>query len=175
MDNRISISIISAIVGALIMYWFFKPDVQAKTEIVEVRTSDTVYVHIRDTVHITRTQIKYEHLRDTVLVSSMHKIKSFKTSSPFLYGNTYVNGEVLGQVLKMQISNDFKLPQITNTITKTEKITITKKPRNLYIGAGVTSQLTPLLKADYLDNHFIFSYQYTFDNGHAIGVSKRLF
>jgi hypothetical protein len=174
-DQRISISIISAIAGALIMYWFFYPQFETKTEIVEVRTSDTVYIEIRDTIRLTKKEMKQEYIRDTVLVDFKPQIEAFTASTPFLYGNTYVNGEVLGEVLKMDITNDFKIPQVTNTVTRTETNTIIKKPRGLYLGAGVTQQLNPLLKADYLDDQFIFSYQYHFQNGHAIGISKKLF
>lgn len=174
MDNRISVAIVSAIAGAFILYWFFWPDIETKTEIVETRTTDTVFVTVRDTVRI--EQVKHEYLRDTILIDFKPQIKAFKASAPFLYGNTYVSGEVLGEVIKMDISNDFKIPTVTNTITRTETNTIVKKPRALYIGAGVNSLISPFAKVDYIDNQFIFSYQYyPIDRMHTVGIGKRLF
>lgn len=158
------------------MYWFFWPEFETKTEIIEIIKTDTVFVTIRDTVRINRTQIKHEVLRDTVLIDFKPEIKLFTASIPFLYGNTYLTGEVLGEVLKMDVSNDFKIPTVTNTVTITETNTIIKKPRGLYLGAGVNSQLNPNVTAHYLDNQFIFSYQYyPTIKSHGIGVSKRLF
>ena len=168
--------IISGALGAFILYWFFWPEFTEKTEIVETVKTDTVFVIIKDTVRITKTQIKHEVLRDTILIDFKPEIKLFTASFPFLYGNTYLTGEVLGEVLKMDVSNDFKIPTVTNTINRTETNTIIKNPRALYLGAGVNSQLTPNLTAHYLDNQFIFSYQYYPTlKAHGIGVSKRLF
>jgi len=167
---------ITAILGAFILYWFFWPKFETKTEIVETIKTDTVFVTIQDTVRINRTQIKHEVIRDTVLIDFKPKIKLFTASFPFLYGNTYLTGEVLGEVLKMNVSNDFKIPTVTNTITRKETNTIIKKPLGLFLGAGVDSQLNPNLSAYYLDNQFIFSYQYYPTlKAHGIGVSKRLF
>lgn len=176
MDQRIITHLITAILGAFILYWFFWPEFETKTDIVETIKTDTVFVTIKDTVRLTKTQIKHEVLRDTILIDFKAEIKLFTSSFPFLYGNTYLTGEVLGEVLKMDVSNDFKIPTVTNTITRTETNTIIKKPRSLYIGAGVNSQLTPNLTAHYLDNQFIFSYQYYPTlKAHGIGVAKRLF
>lgn len=176
MDQRIITHSITAILGAFILYWFFWPEFETKTEIVETIKTDTVFVIIKDTVRITKTQIKHEVLRDTILIDFKPEIKLFTASFPFLYGNTYLTGEVLGEVLKMDVSNDFKIPTVTNTINRTETNTIIKKPRALYLGAGVNNQLTPNLTAHYLDNQFIFSYQYYPTlKAHGIGISKRLF
>jgi hypothetical protein len=108
----------------------------------EVMTEiDTVFVRVVDTVHVTRTEIKHEQVRDTVLIEPFEPIISkFKTSKPFLYGNTYVSGEVFGEVLKMDIVNDFNIPTVTNTITKTN--TIIKKPSGLFLTAGVNSNFS---------------------------------
>lgn len=167
---------IASILGSLILYWFFWPEFEPKTEIVETIKTDTVFITIRDTVRINRTQIKHEVLRDTILIDFKPEIKLFTASFPFLYGNTYLTGEVIGEVLKMDVSNDFKIPNVTNTVTRKEINTIIKKPRALYLGAGVNTQLIPNLTAHYLDDQFIFSYQYyPTIKAHGIGVAKRLF
>jgi hypothetical protein len=143
---------------------------------VEVRKTDTVFVEFTDTLYLTKSEIKQEIIRDTVIIDYKPQIRAFRTSKPFLYGNTYVTGEVLGEVLNMSISNDFKIPSVTNTISRTENITNTIAPKGLFLGAGVTNQLKPLAKIDYLNKDFIFTYGYTFENqSHFIGVSKKLF
>lgn len=175
MDNRITISIVSAIAGAFILYWFFWPEFETKTEIVDVRTSDTVYITVRDTIRITKKEIKHEYLRDTVVTDFKPEISLFTASKPFTYGNVYLSGEVLGTVLKMDITQDFQIPTITNTITRTETITKIEKPRGLYIGAGVNQQLTPFAQINYLDKQFIFSGSYSLDRSISVGVAKKLF
>jgi len=175
MDNRITIALISAALGAFLLYWFFWPEFETKTEIVEVKTSDTVYVTVRDTIRITKKEIKHEYLRDTIIQDYTPKISLFTASKPFLYGNVYLSGEVLGEVLKINVTQDFQLPTVTNTITRTETITKTEKPRGLYLGAGATNNLTPFGSVHYLDKQFIFSGSYSLDRTISIGVSKKIF
>jgi hypothetical protein len=129
-----------------------------------------------DTIYVPKTKIKTEVLRDTVLIDYEPKISLFKTSIPSEYGSTHVSGEVLGEVLKMTATNDFKIPVVTNTITNTETKTIIKKPKGIYLGAGVNSLLQPSAKVSYLDNKYLFEYQFQPMEGvHQIGVSKKLF
>jgi hypothetical protein len=87
-----------------------------------------------------------------------------------------VSGEVLGEVLKMTAINDYKLPVVTNTITETKTETIVVKPKGLYLGAGVNSLLKPSASVTYLDNKYLFQYQFEPLQGvHQIGVAKKLF
>lgn len=174
MDNRVISGLIGAALGAFIIYWFFWPEFTERTEIVEVRSTDTVYVTIRDTVRI--RDIRHTYIRDTILSEPMQpQIKAFTASTPFLYGNTYVSGEVLGEVLKIDITNDFKIPTVTNTITRTVTNTITEKPRGLYVGASITSELIPTAQLLYLDKQYIFNGSYSMDKTVSIGISKKLF
>lgn len=147
---------IALIIGLLIGYFLFskdglEPEIITKTEF----RTDTVYITMRDTVRLTKKEIKHEYLRDTVIVDFKPKIKAFTASKSFLYGNTYVNGEVLGEVLKMDIVNDFKLPQITNTVTTTN--TVIKKPSGLFLTAGVTKQLgfTPSIGVTFVRDRYL--------------------
>jgi hypothetical protein len=120
--------------------------------------------------------INSHFLRDTILVDYKPEISLFKTSIPSEYGSTHVSGEVLGEVLKMTAINDFKIPVVTNTITNTETKTIVQKPNGIYLGAGVNSLLDPLAKVSYLDNKYLFTYQYQpVTKIHTLGVSKKLF
>ena len=145
-----------AILGIVIGY--FLSDKSGDVEVIETieTKTDTVYVHIRDTVKITRTEIKHEHIRDTILIKPIEPIiNAFTASKPFLHGNVSVNGEVLGEVLKMDIYTDFNLPQVTNTITKTN--TVIKKPAGLFItaGLGVQNNLTPSLGAVFVKDRYL--------------------
>jgi hypothetical protein len=87
-----------------------------------------------------------------------------------------VSGEVLGEVLKMTATSDFKIPVVTNTITNTETKTIVEKPKGIYLGASVNSFLQPGAKVSYLDNKYLFSYQFQpLEKLHTVSVSKKLF
>jgi hypothetical protein len=149
---------ISLFVGLIIGYLLF--DWQNGKDIAKVITktefkTDSVFVQVYDTVHVLRTEIKTEYLRDTIFAEPYEaKINAFKTSKPFLYGNTTVSGEVLGEVIKMNIVNDFKIPTITNTITNTT--TIIKKPSGIFLTAGVNQQLTPSVGVILVKNKYLF-------------------
>jgi hypothetical protein len=82
------------------------------------------------------------------------------TIFPFEHGSTSVSGEVLGEVLKMTAINDYKLPVVTNTIIETKTETIIKKSKGFYLGASINSNLDPGAKASYVDDKYIFQYQY---------------
>ena len=122
MKNNILIPIASFLFGAFLYAWLFTPESETKTEIKEVRTTDTVYVTVRDTIRLTKTEIKHQYLRDTILIDFKPQIKVFTASKRFLYGNATITGEVLGEVLKIDLYNDFKLPTVTNTIERTVPI-----------------------------------------------------
>jgi hypothetical protein len=141
-----------------------------------VTKTDTLIVEVKDTVYVPKTKIKTQVLRDTILVDYKPKISQFNASFPFEYGSTNVSGEVLGEVLKMTATSDFKIPVVTNTITNTETKTIVEKAKGIYLGASVNSLLQPGAKVSYLDNKYLFGYQYQpFEKLHTLSVSKKLF
>jgi hypothetical protein len=143
--------------------------------VTEVKT-DTVFINHIETVYIPKKEIKTQVLRDTILVDYKPTISSFETTFPFEHGSTKVSGEVLGEVLKMTATNDYKIPVVTNTITETRTETIVKKPKGIYLGGAVNSLLEPSASVSYLDNKYLFSYQYQpFSKTHQIGISKKLF
>jgi len=176
-NQKIKIATLSFLAGILVAYIFF-PKTESET-VYKFETQveiDTIYSHVVDTIYIPQTKIKTEVLRDTILMDFKPQISLFKTTIPFEYGNTYLSGEVLGEVLKMTATNDYKIPVITNTITNTETKTIVQKPKGIYLGAGVNSLLQPNAKVSYLDNKYLFEYQYQpLQKVHQIGVSKKLF
>ena len=176
-SQKIQIAIVSFFAGVILAFIFYpKPEAEEVYRFSTKTETDTVYKEIKDTVYIPKTKIKTEVLRDTILVDYKPTINSFSTTTPFEYGNTYVNGEVLGEVLKMNVTNDFKIPVVTNTITNTETKTIIKKSKGLYLGASINSLLDPGATASYVDNKYIFQYQYQpVTKIHSLGVSKKLF
>lgn len=176
-DERIRIATISFLIGVILAFVVF-PKREIETvykKKVEVKT-DTLYVTLKDTIYVPKTRIKTQVLRDTVLIDFKPKISQFNASFPFEYGSTRVSGEVLGEVLKMTATNDYKLPVVTNTVTETKTETIVVKPKGIYLGAGVNSLLQPSANVSYLDNKYLFTYQFQpMQKTHQIGVSKKLF
>ncbi len=133
-------------------------------------------VEVKDTVYVPKKWIKSQIIRDTVLIDFKPQISHFNTTLPFEYGNTYVSGEVLGEVLKMTATNDYKIPVVTNTITETKTETIVKKAKGIYLGVGVNSLIQPSASVSYLDNKYLFTYQFQpLQKVHQIGVSKKIF
>jgi hypothetical protein len=175
--QKIQIATLAFFAGVILAFIFYpKPEVEEVYKFTTKTETDTVYKEIKDTVYVPKTSIKTEVLRDTILVDYKPTIKSFSTATPFEYGNTYVSGEVLGDVLKMSVTNDFKIPTVTNTITNTETRTIIQKPKGIYIGASINSLLDPGAKVSYLDNKYLFQYQYQpVTRIHSLGISKKLF
>ena len=176
-DERIRIATISFLIGAVLTFVVYpKPEFETVYKTKTERLTDTLYITETDTIYIPKTRIKKEVLRDTVLIDFKPKISRFETSFPFEYGSTKVSGEVLGEVLKMTATNDYKLPVVTNTITETKTETIVVKPKGFYLGAGVNSLLKPSASVSYLDNKYLFTYQFhPMEKVHQIGVAKKLF
>ena len=176
-DERIKIAIIAFIAGVILAFLLFpKRELETVYKTKIERLTDTLYITSSDTVYIPKTKIKTQVLRDTVLIDFKPKISLFETTFPFEYGSTKVSGEVLGEVLKMTAINDYKLPVVTNTITETKTETIVIKPKGFYIGGVVNSDLQLGAKVAYLDNKYLFQYQYQpVTKTHSLGVSKKLF
>jgi hypothetical protein len=176
-SQKIQIAILAFFAGVIIAFIFYpKPEIEEVYKFTTKTEIDTVFIQDIDTVHIPKKEIKTEVLRDTILIDYKPTINSFSTTTPFEYGNTYVNGEVLGEVLKMSVTNDFKIPVVTNTITNTETKTIIKKSKGIYLGASISSLLQPGATASYVDDKYIFQYQYQpMTKIHTLGVSKKLF
>jgi len=175
--QKIQIAILAFLAGVILAFIVYpKPEAEEIYKFTTTTETDTVFLTISDTVYVPKTKIKTQVLRDTILVDQKPKIKSFSATTPFEYGNTYVNGEVLGDVLKMNVTNDFKIPTVTNTVTNTETKTIIKKSKGLYLGASINSLLDPGASASYVDDKYIFQYQYQpVTKVHSLGISKKLF
>jgi hypothetical protein len=176
-DQRIKIAIVSFIAGVILAFLLLpKPETEEVYRFTTVTKTDTLFVDKVSTVYIPKTSIKTEVLRDTILIDFKPQISLFETSFPFEYGSTKVSGEVLGEVLKMTATSDYQIPVVTNTITNTETRTIIEKPKGIYLGAGVNSLLKPSASVAYLDNKYLFQYQYQpVTKIHTLGVSKKLF
>ena len=173
--EQTKIAAIFFLIGAIVAIILF-PKRELETVYKTERLTDTLYITSSDTVYIPKTKIKTKVLRDTILIDSKPKISAFTASFPFEHGSTSVSGEVLGEVLKMTATNDYKLPVVTNTIIETKTETIIKKSKGIYLGAGVNSLLQPSAKVAYLDNKYLFQYQFQpLEKIHTLSVSKKLF
>lgn len=176
-QERIKIATASFLIGVVLAFIVFpRPEMETVYKTKIDRLTDTLYITSKDTIYIPKTRIKTQVLRDTVLINFKPQISRFETTFPFDYGSTKVSGEVLGEVLKMTATNDYTLPVVTNTITETKTETIVVKPKGIYLGASVNSLLQPGAKVSYLDNKYLFEYQYQpLQKVHQIGLSKKLF
>ena len=176
-NQKIRIAILAFIAGVILAFIVYpKPESETFYKFETVTKTDTLIVEVKDTVYVPKTKIKTEVLRDTILIDFKPQISQFNASFPFEYGSTNVSGEVLGEVLKMTATSDFKIPVVTNTITETKTETIVQKPKGIYLGASVNSLLQPGAKVAYLDNKYLFSYQYQpLEKLHTLSVSKKLF
>jgi len=176
-NQKINIAILAFIAGVILAFVVFpRPEVETVYKFETKVKSDTIYTRVVDTVYVPKMSVKSQIIRDTVLKDYQPKISLFKASIPSGYGNTHLSGEVLGEVLKITATNDFKIPVVTNTITETKTETIIKKPKGIYLGAGVNSLLDPSVKVSYLDNKYLFTYQYQpVTKIHTLGISKKLF
>lgn len=175
--ERIKIATLAFFAGVLLVFIFMpKPQSKETYRFKTVTQIDTLFVTTRDTVYVPKTRIKTQVLRDTVLIDFKPQIRLFESTFTFEHGSTNVSGEVLGEVLKMTATSDYNIPVVTNTITNTETKTIIQKPKGIYLGANVNSLLQPSAGVAYLDNKYLFQYQYQpMQRVHQIGVSKKLF
>jgi hypothetical protein len=176
-NQKIRIAILAFIAGVIVAFVVFpRPEQETVYKFETKVESDTIYTRTVDTVYVPKMWIKSQVLRDTVLKEYQPKISLFKASIPSEYGSTHLSGEVLGEVLKMTATNDFQIPVVTNTITETKTETIIKKSKGIYLGASINSLLDPGAKVSYLDNKYLFSYQYQpLEKLHTLSVSKKLF
>jgi hypothetical protein len=176
-NQKIQIAILSFLAGVILAFVVFpRPEHETVYKFETKVETDTIYTHVVDTIYVPKNKIKTEVLRDTILLDFKPKISLFKASIPSEYGNTHLSGEVLGEVLKMTATNDFKIPVVTNTITETKTETIIKKPKGIYVGASINSLLDPGAKVSYLDNKYLFQYGYQpVTKVHTLGISKKLF
>jgi len=176
-NQKIQIAILAFLAGVILAFIVYPVPEQETVYKFETKVeSDTIYTRVVDTVYVPKMWIKSQVLRDTILVNYQPQISLFKASIPSEYGNTHLSGEVLGEVLKMTATNDFRIPVVTNTITETKTETIIKKPKGIYLGAGVNSLLDPSVKVSYLDNKYLFQYGYQpVTKVHSLGISKKLF
>ncbi len=175
--ERIKIATLSFMIGVVLTFVIFpRPESEEVYRYSTRVETDTIYSRKIDTVYIPKNKIKTEILRDTVLIDFKPQISLFESTFPFEYGSTKVSGEVLGEVLKMTATSDYNIPVVTNTITNTETRTIIQKPKGIYLGGVVSSKMELGAKVAYLDNKYLFEYQYQpFQKVHQIGVSKKLF
>lgn len=164
------IFILGLVIGLALYGIFLSPRVETRTEIVEIHTTDTVYFYQRDTIRV--KEVKHEFIRDTIFTETYKPvINRFSADFPHLYGNISFQGEVLGEVLKTSMLTDLRIPTVTNTINRTERITNTINPNGLYMGGGYPAYLG----ISYVNNKTLIDVHYSFQTGSTIGLKRKIF
>lgn len=157
MKMKYAVFILLGIVIGLYLGDFLTKDQEPPRVVTKLEfKSDTVYIRKLDTVYIVKTDIEQVVVRDTILTEYAPNIKAYKALFPLVNGNISVSGEVLGEVLKMNVVSDIKSPLVTNTIKET--VTITKKPAGLFVTAGIAkgdSQLSPYVGAIFIKDRYL--------------------
>lgn len=120
MADRLIVLGIGAIIGAAIIYFFFWPEFTEKIEVVEVVKTDTLYITVTDTIEVSHERIKHVYLRDTIIKEQVLNLSRFNGLEATTFGDIQYYGLVAGQLLNLSLRTDFKIPQIENTITRTE-------------------------------------------------------
>jgi hypothetical protein len=176
MDNRIIFTAIGLILGLIIFRAFFYPDFTESIEVEERVTVDTVYVEVRDTIRIERRDVQIEYIRDTIIQEQSFPINQFSGLKPTLYGDIGYMGLVAGHFLNLDLTTNFRIPQINQTIERDRKVSQTVKPRGLYVGGSVSDHVQWSAGASYLDNLWLFDYRYDVGIGsHSVGVKRKVF
>ena len=166
--------ITGTIIGLLLYNWFLVAEVETKIEYITTTETKVDTVYITDTIK--DIQVHQKIIRDTILVNYKPKIRAFKTTYNHIYGSVVFSGEVLGEVLKSNVTGSLSIPTITNTITKEKTVTKTVLSKGVYLGSGINSLMQYNIGASYVDNKYLFQYQYQPQiNVHQIGIAKKLF
>jgi hypothetical protein len=167
---------IGLILGLIIYRAFFYPDFTERVEVVERVTVDTVYLEVRDTIRIDHHSVKTVYLRDTIIQEQSFPINRFSGLESTLYGDIGYTGLVAGHFLNLNLTTNFRIPQINQTIERERTITRTIRPRGLYLGGSVSDQVQWSAGASYLDNLWLFDYRYDVGIGsHSLGVKRKVF
>jgi hypothetical protein len=167
---------IGLILGLIIFRAFFYPDFTERVEVVERVTVDTVYVQVRDTIRIDRTRVRIEYVTDTMIQKQNFPINRFSGLESTLYGDIKYTGLVAGHFLKLDLTTNFRIPQINQTIERERTIIRTIRPRGLYVGGAVSDQVEWSAGASYLDNLWLFDYRYDVGIGsHSLAVKRKVF
>jgi hypothetical protein len=167
---------IGLILGLLIYRTFFYPDFTERVEVVERVTVDTVYLEVRDTIRIERTRVRIEYVTDTIIQDLRFPINRFSGLESTLYGDIKYTGLVAGHFLNLDLTTNFRIPQINQTIERERTIIRTIRSRGLYVGGAVSDQVQWSVGASYLDNLWMFDYRYDVGIGsQSLGVKRKVF
>jgi hypothetical protein len=170
-------------VGLIAYHWFLSPEVTTSIDYKETIVVDSTYkdlyldlkmevnrqeASLNDSIEYFKELYKdqlgnIEIVSDTVFKDKpfIAPLRRFNGSRIHLYGMTRYNALVAGELLDMSIINDFKIPDITNTIYKETTITNTIEPKGaLYVGGLVSQEMTFSVMAAYQRKNVQLVYQY---------------
>lgn len=175
MNRYIIILIAGVLIGGILTKWLFWPEITETVRTIETIRTDTVFKTYRDTIRIERERVKEVYVKDTVIQTVRLPINRFSGLEPTIFGDVSYTGLVAGHFLKMELNTNFKIPELMHRI---ERETIKKRviePRGLYVGGSVSNRLGLSAGASYLDNNWLFDYQYQFGiQSHLFGLKRRI-
>ncbi len=170
----IAVFVAGVVAGLFLYHFFMKPEketVHTYSERVETTIDSTLVTEISELsnyIDSLESQLgkprpfKHIYLRDTVLIEPIEpKIKQFSATFPLLYGNAHLDGEVLGEVLKTSLRTDFRIPTVTNTVTKEKTTTTTIVQKGFFVGGGFSNTTDWHVGAAYLGKGYLVELNYT--------------
>jgi hypothetical protein len=170
----IAVFVVGLVAGLLLYHFFMKPEketIHTYSEKIETVVDSTLVEEISNLSNYIDSleaklgkmpPIKHVYLRDTVLIEPIEpKIKQFSATFPLLYGNAHLSGEVLGEVLKTSLRTDFRIPTVTNTVTKEKTTTTTIIQKGFFVGGGFSNTTDWHVGAAYLGKGYLVELNYT--------------
>ena len=197
MADRIIVLVTGIAIGVLLYHLFFRPEVETETIIETIVQTDTTYRALYEKLKLEVDN--YQDLSDSVgyyqklywkelgNVKLVHDtvfqnepfsapLRRYTGLEPSLYGDVSYNALVAGKLLSMDITTDFRIPEIKTTIERRETATRTIKPNGLYGTGGISSDFQPSVGAVYLNDRSLIGYEYnTALKNHAVKVGFKIF
>jgi len=165
MDNRIVFSLLGAAIGMAMLYIFFWPSVEERTETtykterkIDWIEKDTTIIHYKDSLIFREVISEREVSPDPEKYDS---IRTYHGSEKHLYGRINWTAITGGYLQHLEINPVLTIPlqTVTNTIEK--KTTSIIKPKGLYATGGINSEYKYSVGATYLNDKSLFGYEYT--------------
>lgn len=166
------------IIGVLLivgLLFLFKKE--PTVEVIEIVRVDTLTVV--DTVRIQELITKYIHRIDTVYVLNNDTITVYRNTFGLQYGTIDVFTHTSGKIVNQYITTSLYIPKTTQFITTDRYVVRTYREKPLYLGAGLTANISPhnpslALGVSVVSRNSLFAYHYTTRNEHWVTYHQTL-
>lgn len=163
MDNRITFTLIGAAIATALIFIFFWPSIEERTEISYKTDTVTVYdtldvTNIVDSIRWKEKTVYREVSPDTDKYDSIRTYQGFEKH---LYGRINWTAKTGGYLQHLEINPVLTIPiqTVTNTIEKKTSVVI--KPKGVYFTGGINSEFKYSIGGIYLNDKSLFGYEYT--------------